>query len=216
MCALSNTTGSVNFGETSWEDGDIGRSSERQITIQDLKNKSNSVPLSRILKFYGIKVDSVHNSLICPFKSHKSGREKSPSFYYYEETNSFYCFGCKIGGKHAHACEFVSAMDGISKYKAAQKIISLFSDDIDPDAVANYQVQDLNEQLNIMLDFSNTIREFRLFYQNKKDAQDFIEIRCAVYDELSARRSMDNETLRTVVDHLKEQIKIFSSTLCKD
>lgn len=212
MCNVSNTTGPINFGETSWEAGDFGSPAERQALVQDIKNKANSVPLIRVLRYYGIHLHGGNASLICPFKSHKGGKEKSPSFYYYEETNSFYCFGCKIGGKHAHACEFVSVMEEVSRYKAAEKIITLFSDDVNSDILENYQIQDLNEQLQIMMDFSNIVREFRHLHLDK-ESQDFIEIRCAVYDELSSRHSMDNEVLRSVVDHLKEQIKIYSAQI---
>jgi hypothetical protein len=209
MRNVPSTTGSFSYGETSWEAGDVAETSAGKAFYKELIAKANSVPIIRVLKFYGVKVDAIHCTTVCPFKSHKGGRETTASFKFYEETNSFFCFGCKIGGQRSHACEFVAAMEGISRSKAAQKIINLFSDDVDP--TAEYvDGSSLSEQLEIMMDFSNTVREFRKSYLDK-ESQDFIEKRCAVYDELNARRTMDNETLRSVIEHLKEQIKVYIS-----
>lgn len=203
MCDLSDSTRFFGYGEIPGEAGDTPAPSSGK-TIKDLIWRSNTVPLVRVFKFYGVRLDAIHNKTVCPFKSHKGGRETTASFKYYEDTNSFYCFGCKIGGPQSHACEFVSAMDGITRPKAALKVISLFSSDID-DTAEVFEGQNLSEQLEIMMDFSNTIREFRRSYFDK-ESQDFIEKRCEVYDELNAKRVMDNETLRSVVEHLKEQI----------
>jgi hypothetical protein len=209
MRNLPSTTGPFSYGETSWEAGDIAETSAGKAASKELIAKANSVPLVRILRYYGVKVDSVHYITVCPFKNHKGGRENTGSFKFYEDTNSFFCFGCKIGGQNSHACEFVAAMDGISRTKAAQKVMTLFSDDVDPNA-EYVDGLSLSEQLEIMMDFSNSVREFRKNYLDK-ESQDFIEKRCAVYDELNARRAMDNETLRSVVEHLKEQIKVYIS-----
>ena len=43
---------------------------------------------------------------LCPFHS-----EKTPSFYVYPDTQSFYCFGCGAGGS---AVSFMQKMDNIS------------------------------------------------------------------------------------------------------
>jgi hypothetical protein len=209
MRDLPNTAGSFGYGETSWETGDIAETAAGKTAYKELIAKANSVPLVRILRYYGVRVDAIHCISVCPFKSHKGGRENSGSFKYYDETNSFYCFGCKIGGKNFHACEFMTTMEGISKFASAHKIISLFGEDVDPNAEYSDN-QNFSEQLDIMMDFSNTVREFRKSHLDK-ESQDFIEKRCAVYDELNARRVMDNETLRSVVEHLKEQIKIYTS-----
>lgn len=100
-------------------------------------------------------------------------------------------------------------MDGISHAKAAYKILNLFGTDVDENAEV-FEGQNLSEQLEIMMDFSNSVKEFRRIYLDK-ESQDFIEKRCAVYDELNAKRVMDNETLRSVVEHLKEQINFYKS-----
>ena len=209
MRNLPSTTGPLSYGETSWTTGDVAETAAGKAADKELIAKANSVPLNRVLRYYGVKVDSVHYYVVCPFKHHKGGRENSASFKFYEDTNSFFCFGCKVGGPHSHACEFVAVMEGISRIKAAYKVMTLFSDDVDHNA-EYVDSQNVSEQLEIMMDFSDTVREFRKNYLDK-ESQDFIEKRCAVYDELNARRTMDNETLRSVVEHLKEQIKVYTS-----
>jgi hypothetical protein len=209
MRDLPNSAGSFGYGETSGETGDNATPASGKAFFKDLIRRANTVPMVRVFKFYGVRVDSVHNKSVCPFKSHKGGRENTASFKYYEDTNSFYCFGCKVGGQQSHACEFIAAMDGISRAKAAYKILSLFESDID-DTAEVFDGQNLSEQLEIMMDFANSVREFRKVYLDK-ESQDFIEKRCEVYDELNAKRVMDNETLRSVVEHLKEQINFYKS-----
>jgi len=209
MRDLSDSTGFFGYGETPGEAGDSPASPTGKAFFKDLIRKANTVPLIRIFKYYGVRMDAIHNKSVCPFKSHKGGRETTASFKYYEDTNSFYCFGCKVGGQHSHACEFVATMDGISRAKAAYKILSLFGSDVD-DSAEVFEGQNLSEQLEIMMDFSSSVREFRRIYLDK-ESQDFIEKRCAVYDELNAKRVMDNETLRSVVEHLKEQINFYKS-----
>jgi len=63
----------------------------------------------------------------CPFKDHN---EQEPSFIIYEDTNSFYCFGCKRGGsifqwltdsmgRNMHfidAVKYVASLTGVSVY----------------------------------------------------------------------------------------------------
>ena len=57
-----------------------------------------------------------HNYVgLCPFHS-----EKTPSFFVYTQTNSFYCFGCGIGGD---PIRFLALIEGI-QYKDASIILA--------------------------------------------------------------------------------------------
>jgi hypothetical protein len=208
MRDLPNTDGSFGYGEAPGETGDFRTSFERKAFFKELIAKANSVPLIRVLKYYGVKVDAAHPYSVCPFKNHKGGRETTGSFKYYDDTNSFYCFGCKVGKPQAHACEFIAAMEDISLAKAAYKVMNVFGDDVDPNA-EYVDGHNFSEQLEIMMDFSNTVRDFRSAHLDK-ESQDFIEQLCAVYDGLNAKRPMDNEALQSVVEHLKEQIKVYT------
>ena len=57
---------------------------------------ANSLPLLSILAHYGVYLDESNRKIGCPFPSHKNGKEQTPSFVYYHNTNTFWCFGCKI------------------------------------------------------------------------------------------------------------------------
>ena len=159
--------------------------------------------LSSIFKSYGIRINDNNRRIICPFKKHKGGRESTPSFWYYPETNSFCCFGCRTGGKGSHGCEFLAALEGTTRVKAAYKILSLFSTDVDIDKILDRQ--DFSERLEIMMDFSNTVREFRQSYLDEK-SQTFIEDICSVYDQHNLKHNPDNVALRRIVEFLKERI----------
>src|ERR1017187_8157556 len=121
MCQLSNTTGSNSDSETSGEDGDPIAAYSIKDFYQQLIEKANTVPITKVFKLYGVHIDEHNVKACCPFLFHKKGRENSPSFVYYAATNSFRCFGCNTGSPYAHAVEFVAAFEGISKVDAAHK-----------------------------------------------------------------------------------------------
>ncbi len=51
---------------------------------------------------------------LCPFHN-----EKTPSFYVYPDTNSFYCFGCGAGGD---AITFVKLIGGLDYVEAVKTL----------------------------------------------------------------------------------------------
>ena len=53
---------------------------------------------------------------LCPFHS-----EKTPSFYVYPDTQSFYCFGCGVGGDVIHFVRRINSID----YTEAVKMLVL-------------------------------------------------------------------------------------------
>lgn len=198
MRKLSNIAGSISNSETS---GYYGNSAET-LTSKSLIVKANSVSMLMIFNHYGLHLDEQNRKMICPFPSHKGGHESSPSFYFYSQTNSFYCFGCKTG---IRCCDFVSNMDKISKIKAAYKILNLFKYDkynIMPDKDDFSET----ENINIILDFSNNIRDFRKANNDEK-SYIFIENICKVYDALNIKHNLNIDALQSVVSQLKERIK---------
>lgn len=52
---------------------------------------------------------------LCPFHS-----EKTPSFYVYPDTQSFYCFGCGVGGDVIHFVRRINSID----YTEAVKMLA--------------------------------------------------------------------------------------------
>lgn len=203
MCPISDTAGFIGASATPGETGDIATSFTGKDYYQELIERANTVPLTRIFKLYHLRIDDHNRKITCPFKSHKGGRETTPSFWYYPETNSFRCYGCGVGHKHAHGCEFIAAMEGISRVKAANKILSLFAAEVDEDR--NLSPQDFSERMEIMMDFSNCVREFRQSHLDEK-SQQFIEDMCWVYDQHNLNRNHSNEALRRIVEQLKDKI----------
>jgi DNA primase len=113
-------------------------------------SQANKADLLQIFKSYNIKFDNSNCKITCPL--HNGGNEKTPSFKYYEKSNSFYCFGCKETG---HAVEFVSLYEGISKTKAAEKILNNF-DLIEKE---NKKNKDHYDKTLLLINFSNQVRE---------------------------------------------------------
>jgi DNA primase len=205
MCPIPNTSRPIGGSKASGEDGDFttpfGVGKE---FYQDLIRLANTVPIQRIFKHYGVRLDELHLKTRCPFKCHKGGRENTPSFNYYPHTNSYHCFGCKTGN---FAVDFVAEMDGVNRTKAAQKVLKLFGAEADGDNVLNRQ--DFSEKLEIMMDFSNAVREFHQTLAHA-DARVFIEDKCRIYDALNARhKNLGNDALRELVRQLKEEINSY-------
>jgi len=207
MRNLPDTTGSDGYGEAPGEAGNSSAPSTGKAFYQNLIQKANTVPITRIFKHYRIRLDESHGraKAICPIPSHKGGRENSASFYYYPETNTFYCFGC---GASRGCCDLVAAMDGISRAKAAFRILDLYGEEVDEDAIID--ADNFSERLEIMVDFSNVVREFRQSNFDEK-ANAHIEHVCSVYDTMNLKHKLDNGALRRLVEELKEEIKSYKT-----
>lgn len=206
MCPLSNNSGSKCDLKVRGEAGSFTEAFAIKDYSKDLIAQANSVPLISIFKYYNVKADEHNRKIICPFKSHKGGRENTPSFHYYPDSNSFRCYGCNTGGPTARSCEFVAAMEKINKVKAAEKVLQLFASDVDENNICN--VENFSERTEIMIDFSNTVRDFRQAYIDEK-SQEFIEFICRIYDKHNLKYDHTNEALRHIVDQIKERIKLY-------
>lgn len=207
MRNISSTTRSVSSSETQGEAGDFTAPIAGKEFYKDLIDRANTVPLVRIFKHYGLRIDDKNVKIICPFKSHKGGRENTASFQYYPDTKTFWCHGCKTG---VRSCDFVATIDNTTKTKAAFKILDLFSADADDDVIIDKQ--DFSERLEMMIEFSNTIREFRKS-NTGAHAHAFIENICMVYDTMNLRHDLNNDALRSVVAQLKEEIISYTPCL---
>ena len=202
MRSLQSSAGSISGSETQWEAGDPSTPFEGQEYYRELINRANSVPLTNIFSHYGIKLDAHRRMITCPFLSHKGGKERTASFEYYPHTNTFHCHGCKAG---AAAIQFVQNMENCSKVKAAQKILELFSSEVDVNNI--FDAQAASEKLEIMMDFSKIVREF-LSSHNDNKSRVFIEYMCSIYDNLNLdHKDISNEAHRNIILRLKEKIE---------
>jgi len=203
MCTISNYARSVSDSETSGEDRDFADSFTGKDYYEDLIDRANFTPLPSLFRYYGLRVDEHNRKIVCPFPTHKGGREYTPSFLYYPKTNTFWCFGCKAGTR---ATDFVSFMHGINKLDAAYKILDLF----DSQETIGYDRFDSNDKLGIMMDFSNAVREFREACTGEA-SWEFIEIICSHCDAINKKLKdkLTVEALRSVVNQLQNKIELY-------
>lgn len=87
--------------------------------IEFKKIDINTIPITEIISMYTKLPWSLSRNMNCPL--HK---DNSPSFHIYEETNSFYCFGCH---KWWNAINFVAEIENITTKEAFKKIVNLYS-----------------------------------------------------------------------------------------
>jgi hypothetical protein len=203
MRSIPNSTRSTSSSKTLGEAGSFTEDIAGQDDYKAIVSKANSVPLTRLFKYYGLRLSESNQYIVCPFKSHKGGRENSASFKYYAPTNTYHCFGCKAG---VDPVSFVMNMENISYSRAARKIVEEFSEDIDEGIVFEYE--NSSETLEIMADFSTHVREFREKFKSP-EAFLYIEEVCKMFDDLNLRRNMDNEALKWIVDLLKMRIQAY-------
>ena len=201
MCKISNTTRSNCPSKTPGENERSRASFTGKTFFDDVIDKANSVPITKIFHYYNIRLDNNNRKVTCPFLSHKGGKERTPSFNYFPETNTYYCYGC---GKGRACCDFVAEMERISRINAAHKILELFSADADCD-IGLSEVDDFSERFAIMLNFSNVVRDFRQIHNDEKSLE-FIEEVCSAYDNINLKHELDIEALRILVAKLSSRI----------
>jgi hypothetical protein len=200
MCPIQNKPGPVSIRSAWIQDRDIR--DDNQNVSKVLINQANTIDLFLILKSYNINVDAYSRKSCCPFIFHKSGAENSASFYYYNDSNSFYCFGCKSGGGPT---DFVALSDGITKAEAAEKLLKKFTSDPNFDG-AEVSKNFITRQ-KLYLDFSIMIREF--IYGNLEDelSLNYAEKISLVFDTINQKHSLDNDGLLSLIDKLKIKLR---------
>lgn len=203
MCDVSDTNRSYSGGEARGKDRDASNSFTGKTYYNELIDKANTVPILNIFRYYNVPINEFSIKTTCPFPSHKGGRERTPSFWYYAETNTFFCFGCNKGGG---PCLFVSYMEGVSKTRAAQKIIELFGQSIGE--IDAEDPGDFYDKMDLMLSFSNKVREFRSKFLDENSYL-YIEGICKIYDDKNKKHKINTKALRSIVNNLIEQIDLY-------
>lgn len=210
MCTLPDTDRSNSPSQISEQDRDAANAYEGSDYYEGIINQADTVPLLKVFKFYGIHCNPQHHTIRCPFKKHKGGLENTGSFKYYHETNSFRCFGCGTGSPLSHSVHFVSVMDNLSRIDAAYKVLEVFRDDVGNIGSIITQ-NDISEHLEILIEFSNAVREFRQRRgQIHAHTNEYAEGACQKLDEIMLKReTLDNQALRRIVEMLKEYLEMY-------
>jgi DNA primase len=195
MCPLQSKSGPSNIGEAFIKDRDIG-TDDKDAKI--LIRKANSVDILSIFREHSIKLDEDLTKCFCPFPFHN---ERTASFKYYKDTNSFYCFGCKSGGGPV---EFVALIGNISKDKAATKILTRFDIDATQEIAADYT--DFVSRQQLFLEFSTLIRNFISDNLDDKSAMDYCEKVTLIFDTINFKHNLDNGGLKSLITKLKTKL----------
>jgi hypothetical protein len=202
MCPLPSSDRPISGSETPRETGSVAEAFGGKDYYQELIGKANTIPIIKVLKHYNVRVDA-YNKNTCPLRTHKGGRERTPSFKVYPETNTFFCFGCKAKSR---PCDFVALMDNCSRVQAAHKLLKLFESDVDEDNI--YSPEDFEERLRIMMEFSEAVRDFYRSNSGEKAAV-YVEAACKKFDALNTKNKLNNEALARIVEEFKEYIRLY-------
>lgn len=203
MCPISDTTGPDGYGEESWEGGNSQHASKLSASPKEIITQANSVPLSVIFKYYGIRLSENNKKTVCPFLKHKGGRENSASFNFFPETNTFWCYGCSTGTRPAN---FVANMEDINVFEAATKIINLHPDEVS-DEFSNIGFSGYSEAL---MEFSDFIRDFIIQHNKTPKALKYIENASAAFDSLNLKHKLDSTALKRLIFNIKKKCKGFT------
>lgn len=193
MYPLQDSNRPASIGEAFIKDRDAGANDKDAAKV--LIAQANSVELVKLFKQYNVNIDEYSRKCICPFPGHAN--ERTGSFYYYKDTNSFFCFGCKNGGGPVN---FVSTIDGISKFDAATRITSRFQ--VDTAITAQTQVDFIDRQ-QILLGFSEMMRNFIFDNLDDKHALDYVEKVGLIFDTINARHNLDNAGIKSLIGKLR-------------
>ncbi len=198
MLPILNSTGSISHGETPWDDGSPELTSTDQDHIKSIVKKANTASLMDVFKFYSINLDQYNKKMVCPFPKHK---EDSPSFVFYPDTNSFWCFGCSTGRTPVI---FVSNIENISKIDAANKILKILDIDVSDEinTINNDIEEKYKEKISLILNFSKKVRESLTLNPSKENIY-FLEQITKAFDKIYQKYpKIDNQGLKSIIDKL--------------
>lgn len=158
--------------------------------------QANTVKFTQVCKHYGIDIDQYNVKIQCPFKFHK---DSSPSFQYYPDTNSFYCWGCKNSG---YAVNFVALLENISKSEAAKKILDNFESNV----TDTLSFTKSKEEEELHLKFSFIVREF-IKNNDTPEALEFIDQITKWFDMFTQNHTVEPDGLKHIISSVEKRIK---------
>jgi len=90
--------------------GKVNNFAEKINIFYEVKQR---ISIKEVVEYYGIHIDNKDTAL-CPFHS-----EKTPSFKVFQADNSFYCFGCGLGGD---VITFTMRLFNLTNIEAVKKL----------------------------------------------------------------------------------------------
>lgn len=189
MQSLSDNPGSESSGLVPGENGDPGRAKGdlRRIATNAFVAHVNAIPLRIVMARYGYHINEQEKKTICPF--HSKGRERSASFFWYTNTNTFFCWGCKRSGD---VIGFVAQHDNISRIEAAESIMTYHGQETGMSLDVKNSIR---ENLKPIMEFSDAIRLFHQKYQWDQDAMVYVEKLLFSFDKLREKHHLVDDKL---------------------
>jgi DNA primase len=168
--------------------------------IKQTIDKANTANLLDILHKHNVNIDTYNRKACCPFPFHKGGNERSGSFTYYANTNSFNCYGCKTGGGPV---EFIEAYSNhtLNKYNAAISIINNYAIHI------TKTIERSANHYNIYLEFSHLVRGFIIQNKDNSQAIDYAEYVSSTFDSLRKNLPLEPEGVNRLYTVLKKKLE---------
>lgn len=201
MRDVPNTSRSNSVGETSGQDRDLTSAFTGKDEYQEIVKKAETYPLVKVFKKYNINIDNFNRKSVCPFPSHKGGKESTASFYFYPETNTFWCFGCKVGRS---SVDFVSKIENLNKIQAALKIIKNSDNDFEFSGTFQDLQDDYAEKNKIHFSFSKKMKE--IIHSNPSSLEEIEKI-YYVFDKMNSKYELELSALKLLVERLTPKIE---------
>lgn len=197
MHTLPSASGCTDYREEGGSPGSPSNTLERRQHNAELIAKANTVSLPEVMHKYGFHIDGNNRKITCPFKFHSNGNERTSSFWYYPDTNSFYCFGCKSSRSPT---DFVALYENIARCKAATKIIEAFGSEVSDDWEVSFNSQ---EQQEIVVAFCDSIRTV---ITDNPNALEQIEAITEAFDMLNEKYQLDIEGTKKLISKMQERL----------
>ena len=194
---------------SSWPLSQDELKASKHLIIPHLSFQKVAHKYSKQIEFIG--TSNFTHRCICPSSKHKNGNERTPSFYFSEETKSFRCFGCSLNGD---IFDLIALMEGMPWYEVVNAFLKTNGIDaraagldftnVNIASFANY-FEDINLKLSVSLRDHLLECESTSYYENEKEWVDLIFKR--VDSRLSKIRSGDKEALKTLEFHIFTEIE---------
>lgn len=203
MQSLHDSTGSESAGPTPGPNGNVGQDPGldakrlKDVVTYQAAQQANSIPLKIVMARYGYHIDEQVKKTTCPF--HAKGRERSPSFWWYPDTNRFKCYGC---GESGDVVGFVALHDNIKRGEAAFSIIGSHGDNIDLSREAEKYVY---EDIRPIMNFSDAIRLFNQSHMDDPEALAWAEKLCFTLDKVRAKCKVIK--LKEVIENILSKLE---------
>lgn len=204
MSDLSSRTRPVNNSPASWEDGCSPKYNAGQAAYIKLIENANEVSLQSVFDMCKININQDNNKIRCPLPNH--ARDNTPSFFYYKDTNTFYCFGCKTGRLPV---DFLANYRNISKQEAAKQILSKL--DVPVNAAPKPSIDDYLKKKEALIEFSNMIRIVRLENIDDSKKIEYVDKLLFTLDKLIDKyKNIDYHTLYSIIEKINDRIKLIN------